>query len=79
MDTLVAKSVLATKIRVGAVVRQRIAWNMLDTDVLAWHLDAGIDRRFLNDPCEIRLAVELGAAAPSAARRSEPGIAEDLA
>jgi DNA-binding FadR family transcriptional regulator len=49
---------------------------MFDADVLAWHLDAGIDRRFLNDLAEIRLAVEPRAAALAAGRRSEADIAE---
>ena len=40
------------------------------------HLDAGIDRRFLNDLAEIRLAVEPRAAALAAGRRSEADIAE---
>jgi len=44
VKTLVAKGLLTTKARVGTVVRERGAWNMFDADVLAWHLDAGIDR-----------------------------------
>src|SRR3954467_13390267 len=69
VKTLVAKGLLTTKARVGARVRERGAWNMFDADVLAWHLDAGIGRRFLNDLAEIRLAVEPRAAAPAAAPR----------
>jgi DNA-binding FadR family transcriptional regulator len=76
VKTLVAKGLLTTKARVGTVVRERGAWNMFDADVLAWHLDAGIDRRFLNDLAEIRLAVEPRAAARAAIRRSEADIAE---
>jgi DNA-binding FadR family transcriptional regulator len=76
VKTLVAKGLLTTKARVGTVVRERGAWNMFDADVLAWHLDAGIDRRFLNDLAEIRLAVEPRAAALAAERRSEADIAE---
>jgi DNA-binding FadR family transcriptional regulator len=76
VKTLVAKGLLTTKARVGTVVRERGAWNMFDADVLAWHLDAGIDRRFLNDLAEIRLAVEPRAAALAADRRSEVDIAE---
>ncbi|GAB4070490.1 FadR family transcriptional regulator [Ancylobacter sonchi] len=74
VKTLVAKGLLSTKARVGTVVRERSAWNMFDPDVLAWHLDAGIDRRFLRDLAEIRLAVEPRAAALAAERRTE----EDL-
>ena len=51
------------------MVRERSAWNMFDADVLAWHLDVGIDRRFLSDLAEIRLAIEPRAAALAATRR----------
>lgn len=76
VKTLVAKGLLTTKARVGTVVRERGAWNMFDADVLAWHLDVGIDRRFLSDLAEIRLAIEPRAAALSAKRRSDADIAE---
>src|SRR5246500_5966841 len=76
VKTLVAKGLLSTKARVGTVVRERGAWNMFDADVLAWHLDAGIERRFLSDLAEIRLAIEPRAAALAARRRSEADIAE---
>ncbi|MBR0714651.1 FadR/GntR family transcriptional regulator [Bradyrhizobium liaoningense] len=76
VKTLVAKGLLTTKARVGTVVRERVAWNMFDADVLAWHLDAGIDKRFLDDLAEIRLAVEPRAAALAAMQRSEGDIAE---
>jgi DNA-binding FadR family transcriptional regulator len=58
------------------VVRERGAWNMFDADVLAWHLDVGIDRRFLSDLAEIRLAIEPRAAALAATRRSDADLAE---
>jgi len=76
VKTLVAKGLLRTKARVGTVVRERAAWNMFDMDVLAWHLDAGIDKRFLRDLADIRLAVEPRAAALAANRRSDADIAE---
>jgi len=75
VKTLVAKGLLTTKSRVGTVVRERASWNMFDPDVLAWHLDAGIDKRFLRDLAEIRLAVEPRAAALAADRRSEADLA----
>ena len=76
VKTLVAKGLLRTKARVGTVVRERAAWNMFDVDVLAWHLDAGISKRFLRDLAEIRLAVEPRAAALAAERRSSADLAE---
>ncbi len=76
VKTLVAKGLLSTKALVGTVVRERGAWNMFDADVLAWHLDAGIDKRFLGDLAEIRLAVEPRAAALAAAKRTEADLVE---
>jgi DNA-binding FadR family transcriptional regulator len=76
VKTLVAKGLLSTKARVGTVVRERASWNMFDPDVLAWHLDAGIDKRFLRDLAEIRLAVEPRAASLAAERRSMDDLAE---
>ncbi|KMO18583.1 transcriptional regulator [Methylobacterium platani JCM 14648] len=75
VKTLAAKGLLTTKARVGTVVRERAAWNMFDADVLAWHLEAGIDRRFLRDLAEIRLAVEPAAAALAAERRGPDDLA----
>ena len=74
VKTLVAKGLLSTKAKVGTVVRERAAWNMFDSDVLAWHLDAGIDKRFLRDLADIRLAVEPHAAALAAERRSPADV-----
>lgn len=74
IKTLVAKGLLTTKARVGTVVREREAWNMFDPDVLAWHLEAGIDGRFLRDLAEIRLAAEPKAAALAAKRRTEADL-----
>ncbi|MGA7807584.1 FadR/GntR family transcriptional regulator [Bradyrhizobium sp.] len=76
VKTLVAKGLLSTKARVGTVVRERGDWNMFDADVLAWHLDAGIDKRFLSDLAEIRLAVEPRAAALAASRSSDADLGE---
>jgi DNA-binding FadR family transcriptional regulator len=74
VKTLVAKGLLSTKARVGTVVRARAAWNMFDPAVIAWHLDAGVDKRFLSDLAEIRLAVEPRAAALAAERRTDTDL-----
>ncbi|WP_420102750.1 FadR/GntR family transcriptional regulator [Bosea sp. (in: a-proteobacteria)] len=74
VKTLVAKGLLSTKARVGTVVRSRSAWNMFDSDVLAWHLDAGIDRSFVVAIAEIRQAIEPRAASLAAQRRTEADL-----
>jgi DNA-binding FadR family transcriptional regulator len=76
VKTLVAKGLLSTRARIGTRVRERAAWNMFDPDVLAWHLDAGVDKRFLRDLAEIRLAVEPRAAELAAIRRTPAMIAQ---
>ena len=76
VKTLVAKGLLTTTTRIGTVVCPASAWNMFDPDVLAWHLDAGVDQRFLRDLADIRLAVEPHAAALAALRRTEHDLAE---
>ena len=75
MKTLAAKGLLTSKARVGTVVCDRSGWNMFDRDVLAWHLESGVDRQFLQDLSEIRLAVEPGAAGLAAQRRTEADLA----
>jgi DNA-binding FadR family transcriptional regulator len=74
VKTLAAKGLLTSKAGVGTRVRERSAWNMFDPDVLGWHLEAGIDKRFLRDLADIRLAVEPRAAALAAERRADDSI-----
>jgi DNA-binding FadR family transcriptional regulator len=75
VKTLSAKGLLNSKAGVGTWVRERSAWNMFDPDVLGWHLEGGIDKRFLRDLADIRLAVEPRAAALAAERRTDEAIA----
>jgi DNA-binding FadR family transcriptional regulator len=72
--TLSAKGLLRSKAGVGTRVRHRSDWNMFDVDVLAWHLEAGVDGRFLRDLADIRLAIEPRAAALAAQRRPDAAI-----
>jgi DNA-binding FadR family transcriptional regulator len=75
VKTLSAKGLLNSKAGVGTRVRERSAWNMFDPDVLGWHLEAGIGKRFLRDLADIRLAVEPRAAALAAERWTGDAIA----
>jgi DNA-binding FadR family transcriptional regulator len=75
VKTLSAKGLLNSKAGVGTRVRERSAWNVFDPDVLGWHLEAEIDKRFLRDLADIRLAVEPRAAALAAERRADDAIA----
>lgn len=74
MKTLAAKGLLISKTKVGTRIRDHVDWNMFDPDVLAWRLEIGLDRRFLESLYEIRLAVEPAAAALAAIRRSDADV-----
>jgi DNA-binding FadR family transcriptional regulator len=76
VKTLAAKGLLSSRAKVGTVVRERSAWNMFDADVLAWHLEGGINARFILDLAEIRLAVEPRSAALAAQRRNNAQLAD---
>ena len=76
VKTLVAKGLLTTKARVGTLVRDQGAWNMFDPDVLSWHMEAGIDAKFLRDLADIRFAIEPRTARLAAECRSAADLAE---
>lgn len=76
IKTLVAKGLLTSKARVGTVVCAPAAWNMFDPDILAWRMEVGINRPFLEELAEIRLAVEPNAAALAAGRRTRDDLAQ---
>lgn len=71
---LSAKGMVVSRSKVGTRVRERAAWNMFDPDLLRWYLEGGVDRRFLRDLAEIRLAVEPAAAALAAVRRTDADL-----
>eukprot|EP01037_Dinobryon_pediforme_P027244 gene27244-30070_t len=47
MKTLAAKGLVVAKTKIGTRVADRMFWNMFDVDVLAWRVEAGMDRSFL--------------------------------
>ncbi|TFF25017.1 FadR family transcriptional regulator [Jiella endophytica] len=68
---LAAKGLVSVGPKVGTRVRPRIAWNMLDVDVMAWHLMAPVRRPFIEALYEMRLINE-----PSAAKLASQRIDE---
>jgi DNA-binding FadR family transcriptional regulator len=63
---LAAKGLITSRQNVGTRVRPRADWNVLDADVLLWHLAAGPDEQFVVDLFELRLMLEPAAAARAA-------------
>lgn len=68
MKTLAAKGLIRAKPRAGTHVRRRPHWNLLDAEVLGWHVDDGVDEALLGQLAEMRLAVEPAIAALAAER-----------
>jgi len=72
---LVAKRLIVSRQKVGTLVRPRADWNMLDPEVLGWHLQAAPTDEFVTGLFEVRKIIEPSAAAAAAARRSPEALA----
>ncbi|PWU20587.1 MAG: FadR family transcriptional regulator [Candidatus Rokuibacteriota bacterium] len=74
VKVLAAKRLVESRPKTGTRVQPRREWNLLDPDVLAWQLEAGPDRRFLEDTLELRALIEPAAARLAAERANEGEI-----
>ncbi len=72
---LSAKRLIVSRQKVGTLVRPRSEWNMLDPEVLAWHLRAAPTDAFVTGLFEVRQTIEPAAAALAAERRSAAALA----
>lgn len=75
---LTAKGLVEARPRVGTSVRPRAHWNMLDQDVLAWHLQTVPADDIASDLYALRRMIEPGAAELAARVRSEEDVANIL-
>ncbi len=75
LKVLAAKGLVQSRRRSGTTVLPRKAWNLLDPDVLAWHLPARLPPRLLTDLIELRRLIEPAAAEYAARRGDEASIA----
>jgi DNA-binding FadR family transcriptional regulator len=77
MKTLSGKGLLQAKSRIGTRVRPRPDWQVFDPDVLRWQANVGFSGDLLGALGEVRLIVEVEAAALAARRRTAehlPGL-----
>ncbi len=72
---LAAKRLIVSRQKVGTLVRPRTDWNMLDPEVLAWHLRVAPTDAFVTGLFEVRKIIEPSAAALAAERRSPEALA----
>jgi DNA-binding FadR family transcriptional regulator len=70
LKTLEAKGLVEARPKVGTRVSPSSRWNLFDQQVLSWHLDAKLDRRFYESLFDIRLALEMRAADLASQRRT---------
>lgn len=75
LKVLSAKGLVETRQKLGAKVRARRFWNLLDPDVLAWQAAEGASADFTRDLVELRRMVEPAAARLAASRRSDGELA----
>jgi DNA-binding FadR family transcriptional regulator len=70
LRVLAGKGLIQAKARIGTRVRDKAHWNLFDPDVLIWHARSGFDAQFLEYLSEMRMALELEAAALASRRRT---------
>ncbi|MFO1248824.1 MAG: FadR/GntR family transcriptional regulator [Alphaproteobacteria bacterium] len=76
IKTLAAKGLVASKMKVGTIVLEPTHWNWLDSDVLSWRANMGLDMDFLAHITDVRRAVEPTAAALAAIYGSKADVAK---
>ena len=73
---LMAKSLLASRPKVGSRVEPKERWNLLDRDVLAWYATSPDREAFLRTVQEFRHIIEAEATAFAALRRTDEQMEE---
>jgi DNA-binding FadR family transcriptional regulator len=74
IKVLAAKGMLEVRPGTGIRVRPRNEWNLLDSDLLRWQCEVGLDRKFIQDLFHVRLLLEPATAEAAAARASAEEI-----
>ena len=72
---LSGKGLIVATPRIGTRVRTKSEWNLLDAEVLAWHLSSGPEDHFVSDLFALRQAIEPAAAEIAAASRTPDSLA----
>ncbi len=73
---LAAKGLIVARPKVGTIVRPHALWNMLDPEVLSWHLQTRPAGEIARDLYVLRRMVEPAAAALAAEKRTEDDLAK---
>ena len=73
-SVLSAKALIVARPKIGTRVRPKADWNMLDPEVLSWHLQSTPTEAFVEELFVLRQMVEPAAAALAATARSRATI-----
>ncbi len=73
-SALTAKALIVARPKVGTRVRPKADWNMLDPEVLAWHLQTVPNEEFVTDLFVLRQMIEPPAASLAASGRARATI-----
>lgn len=73
-SVLAAKGLILPRPKIGTRVRAKADWNMLDPEVLTWHLEAVPNEDFISELYTLRLMIEPAAAALTATAPSQATI-----
>lgn len=74
MRILIAKGLVTSRPKVGTIVSPRSSWNLLDPDVLSWHLEVAPSASFITSLFELRKIIEPASSALAAQHRSEQDV-----
>ena len=72
---LSGKGLIVARPRIGTRVRLKADWNLLDPEVLAWHLSSAPEGNFVAELFALRRAIEPVAAEIAASSRTPEGLA----
>ncbi|MER7792046.1 FCD domain-containing protein [Streptomyces sp. NPDC097640] len=74
LKVLAGKGLIDARQKRGTFVCPRAAWNLLDSDVIRWRVEAGDGERLMRDLADVRSLVEPAAAHRAALRRTEADL-----
>lgn len=74
LKVLTAKGLLDARPRTGTFVLPRAAWNLLDSDVMAWRAEKGLSADLLRELDELRRIIEPAAARLAAINRTDDDL-----
>ncbi|MFH9550160.1 FadR/GntR family transcriptional regulator [Streptomyces sp. NPDC017435] len=75
LKVLAGKGLTDARPKRGTFVRERAQWNLLDADVIHWHMEAGDGAQLLRDLADVRSIVEPAAAHRAALHRTDADLA----